>query len=251
MCRSTSSAGAADSNAGQCLCRGTGGFGLPFFCFSCPAKAGKGDRALARWKGRGPQRQFGDENKASSQTPPPPCFAWSPSPAFAGADKRPPSRGTIAREFCRSTMSNSPRFRSSLRGAKRRSNPERHGKELDCFACARNDERKEKQRKRNAGRRSVSCPARKRRAGRATKRPACADPPLAGALACRRSTTALARGTLVPKAQLQARLPGTRPERSVLKARPNRGAETLRRLCGCYPPRKTCPSPGMHLPPRS
>src|SRR5579862_1575373 len=30
-----------------------------------------------------------------------------------------------------------------------------------------------------------------------------------GAFACRRSTTALARGTPVPKAQLQARLPGT------------------------------------------
>src|SRR5271155_1562285 len=34
-------------------------------------------------------------------------------------------------------------------------------------------------------------------------------PPLAGALACRRSTTVLARGTLVPKAQLRARLLGT------------------------------------------
>src|SRR5271155_5792337 len=37
-----------------------------------------------------------------------------------------------------------------------------------------------------------------RRAGRATERAACAAPPLSGALACRRSTTALAKGTRHP-----------------------------------------------------
>ena len=51
---------------------------------------------------------------------------------------------------------------------------------------------------------------------------------------CRRSTAALARGTFHPKAQRQARLPGTRQERSVLDARPNRGAKTSRGYCGRY-----------------
>ena len=43
-------------------------------------------------------------------------------------------------------------------------------------------------------------------------------------------------GLFIPKAQRQARLPGTRQERLVLNARPNRGAKTLRGYCGRYPP---------------
>ena len=43
---------------------------------------------------------------------------------------------------------------------------------------------------------------------------------------------ALAKGTLVPKAQRQAMFPATWPERLVRKARPNRGAETSRRSTG-------------------
>ena len=55
---------------------------------------------------------------------------------------------------------------------------------------------------------------------------------LQGALACRRSTAALTFGNhSIPKAQLQARLPGTRSARAL--------------------PAFACPSPGMHLPPRS
>jgi len=50
-------------------------------------------------------------------------------------------------------------------------------------------------------------PARKRRAGRATEKGGLRRPPLAGALACRRSTAVLANGTFVPRAQLRARLP--------------------------------------------
>ncbi len=108
--------------------------------------------------------------------------------------------------------------------------------------CARNDAKNGlsfrlahgKKRKRNAGRRSISCPARKRRAGRATESCGLRRPPLAGALASRRSTTALARGTRHPKGSARARLPGTWPKRSVLDARPNRGAETSRSLCGHY-----------------
>jgi hypothetical protein len=58
--------------------------------------------------------------------PPPPRFAWSPSPApfhSAGAD-------SVA----------------SLRGAKRRSNPASRASPLDCFATARNDDAKNRSR---------------------------------------------------------------------------------------------------------
>ena len=65
-------------------------------------------------------------------------------------------------------------------------------------------------------------------------RPACARPGPGGAHAFRRSTAALAEGTFVAPAQRQARLPGTWPERSILNARSNRGAETLR-LCRALP----------------
>jgi hypothetical protein len=58
------------------------------------------------------------------------------------------------------------------------------------------------------------------------------------------------RGLSSPKAQLQARLPKTLPERSVLYARPNRGARTLRSLSGRYPPRPRL-SPARHLAHRS
>src|SRR5208282_5754813 len=53
------------------------------------------------------------------------------------------------------------------------------------------NERKEAERRQTHS----PCPARKRRAGRATDKAACAAPPLSGALACRRSTTALAAAT--------------------------------------------------------
>ncbi len=72
--------------------------------------------------------------------------------------------------------------------------------------------------KREAERRQTQChnlPARKRRAGRATEGAACAALPLSGALACRRSTTALAEGTYVTQGATQAMLPGTRSERAL------------------------------------
>jgi len=56
--------------------------------------------------------------------------------------------------------------------------------------------------------------------------------PFWSAHAWRRSTTALTSGSYsIPKAQLQARLPGTWSARAL--------------------PAFACPSPGMHLPPRS
>jgi hypothetical protein len=90
------------------------------FPSSCPAIAGKGDRALARWKGRGPRSYFCNDNEAPSQRPPPPPFgtadasrwralrkvrrlkaAYAPSPAFAGADNSSSfSRCGFASELC-------------------------------------------------------------------------------------------------------------------------------------------------------
>jgi hypothetical protein len=107
-------------------------------------------------------------------------------------------------------------------------------------------------RKRNAGRRSVSCPARKRRAGRATDQIGLRRP-----VRCQARSPAgvpprfSPEGVFVPKAQLQARLPGTWPERLVLYSRPNRGAETSRLSTGVTRAEKTCPSPAMHLARRS
>jgi hypothetical protein len=61
------------------------------------------------------------------------------------------------------------------------------------------------------------------------------------------------KGLLIPKAQRQAMLPGTRPERSILNARSNRGAKTLRLSTGVTRAGKerTCPSPAKHLARRS
>ena len=148
---------------------------------SCPAQAGKGDRALARWKGRGSQRTFCADNEASSQRPPPPrgaChraghfgpgpLAWSPSPASRGRIRQSRSRGAI----CARVLSNSERICSSLRGAKRRSNPELSGR-TGLLRFTPNDEIKE--RKRNAGKRRSKPPrTQTRRAGRATEGAACA-----------------------------------------------------------------------------
>jgi hypothetical protein len=82
--------------------------GPSFVPSSLPTIVGRGDRALARWVGRRVQRSFGDDNEASSQTPPPPRFAWSPSPAFAGADKLPHSRDAPAHPSFATALQESP-----------------------------------------------------------------------------------------------------------------------------------------------
>ncbi len=79
-----------------------------------PRAAGKGDRAAQQRGGRGlgwdaaqelvdsrwRSSLFSDGNEASSQRPPPPRFAWSPSPALrAGADKRKRSRDALHPRF--------------------------------------------------------------------------------------------------------------------------------------------------------
>src|SRR5579872_5450999 len=53
-----------------------------------PSKTGEGDRASARWRGLRSIRI-----NPNRRRPPPPCFAWSPSPVplrFTGEDKSPP-----------------------------------------------------------------------------------------------------------------------------------------------------------------
>src|ERR1700677_1430169 len=74
--------------------------------------------------------------------------------------------------------------------------------------------------KKEAERRQAHCllPARKRRAGRATEKGGLRRPPLAGALACRRSTAVLTNGTFVPRAQRRARLPKTERKAADLAA---------------------------------
>jgi hypothetical protein len=68
------------------------------------------------------------------------------------------------------------------------------------------------------------------------------------ALACRRSTTALAVGAFAPWAQLQARLPGTWRERIVLSSySPQPGGERLRAAKRALPA-PACPSPGNARP---
>src|SRR5208282_2882158 len=66
-------------------------------------------------------------------------------------------------------------------------------------------------RKRNAGKRRSQPPRTQNGARVAPRSSGLRRPPLAGALACRRSTTALAKGTHVAQGAAQARLPGTRP----------------------------------------
>ena len=61
-----------------------------------------------------------------------------------------------------------------------------------------------------------------------TAAPAGAARALQSALACRRSTVALARGTAGPQGSASGHASGDSPERSIRYGRPNRGAETLR-----------------------
>jgi hypothetical protein len=77
---------------------------------SRPALAGRGDRALARWAGRLTQsfvvvairlpphrfHRWRVESRAPSTILRAPRYGWSPSPAFAGADKQSRSRDAVS-----------------------------------------------------------------------------------------------------------------------------------------------------------
>jgi hypothetical protein len=135
-------------------------------------------------------------------------------------------------------------FHLSFPGGPCRNEAGKRSVESAAQASLPHDERKKrtgkKSRKRNADRRKALLPRHFRARPRLERE----------AHICRRSTAALARETLVSKAQRQARLPGTRQERSVLYARPNRGAKTLRSSLRALPA-LACPSPARHLAPRS
>jgi hypothetical protein len=88
---------------------------------------------------------------------------------------------------------------------------------MDCRIKSGNDEvRKEKEAERRQTqyfmtRTQAACGAHQRKSG-------LRRPPLAGALACRRSTTALARGTIHPQSSVRARLHGMQRPRGGLYA---------------------------------
>jgi len=89
------------------------------------------------------------------------------------------------------------------------------------FASLRHcQQREEQKRRQNADRRVTNCCTCRRSAR------------FAGALACRRSTAALARETAGPQGSASGHASGDSPGRSILYGRPNRGAETLRFSAG-------------------
>jgi hypothetical protein len=181
----------------------------PFPSFILPRDSGEGGpserEAIGWWKGRGPRRISFDESETASQTPPPPRFAWSPSPAIAGEDALSRSRGAI---FARapSFPANHVVFGASLL---------RHPW-VSLRSTQATDIR-----------------------GSGTPRDACLDPRRAArgalsrsALASRRPTAALARETAGPQGSASGHASGDSPGRSILYGRPYRGAETLRFSAG-------------------
>ena len=153
-------------------------------------------------EGRGPRR-YSFERKLCDEFRRPLHHAsrGPPSPAFAGAeDKFSRSRGAIfvrARVLCPTMLLTASPLAL-----------------FPGFPCAH--------------------PGRKQR-GSGTPRDASSQPapcghgaPLAGALASRRPTAALARETAGPQGSAPGHASGDSPERSILYGRPNRGAETLR-----------------------
>ena len=211
--------------------------------FILPRESGEGNRALARWKGRGPRRNandpdkrltqslfgrhdasspklFCDDNEASIQTPPPPPFGWSPPPlsrvrisAIIPATRARPSFADASRKFVPSRM-----IPSDWAGG---------GAGFHHDHARRTNEATEERKGSGTPRGAVSTAA----------------PAGCGSRSAERARLAAfhhgscQREYFIPKAQLQARLPGTRPERSIRYGRPNRGAETKRRCSGRYPRR--------------
>jgi hypothetical protein len=163
---------------------------------------------------------FCNDNEATSQRPPPPRFAWSPSPTSWG-HKRNRSRGAFrARVFA---MSVARIVRSAIRGW--RFSFKRHSR-----ISLRSIRATKKKGKRNADKRHNHPPRRATRRAPCKARPPVGVPPRLSP-----------KGLLIPKAQRQAMLPGTWPERSIRYGRPNRGAETSR--CSTGVTRAACPSP--------
>ena len=161
-------------------------------------RLGTGCRLQSKQKSKCMRPEFGLSARLNSArpTPPPPRKCAVPLPRFHGGGKNHSrSRGTksarILQALCillvttgldppagrsRSpscanqspSAGEGPVVPAEMQLQKPAESPNQLRHRMDCRIKSGNDERKK--RKRNAGRRSVSCPARKRRAGRATER---------------------------------------------------------------------------------
>jgi hypothetical protein len=183
---------------------------VPATHFIPPRDSGEGGPSAACeasegwWEGRAPSTACGG--------PPPPLRFTS----RGRTNKSVPAARFFAPEFCQP--------RRSVGWAKAPTGPARSGRPDDRlravptwpsrvfqdrvgFACAQPTLLRQTKGSGTPADAGSFMPARKRRAGRATEKGGLRRPPLAGALACRRSTTVLAGETFVPRAQLQARLP--------------------------------------------
>ncbi len=95
-------------------------------CSFPPRDSGEGDRALARWAGRGTRRHSCVDNEASSQTPPPPRKRAVPLPRYrgGGCNTISFSQRTCARARCQTAMLNGPypvaRMSGAISGYERR-----------------------------------------------------------------------------------------------------------------------------------
>jgi hypothetical protein len=169
------------------------------------------------------------------------------------------SRDALASEFCARVIARSQRVRPEVAGPMTGSATKQSSgamtasfvvqrnetAALDCFAslAMTTKEKREAERRQTCLVTSASCDAARTRS--------LFPPPLAGrlgggTLACRRSTAVLAIGTFAPKAQLQARLPGTRQD-----VRSGTAAPTgVQRPCALPRalPAPACPSPGNAPP---
>ena len=159
-----------------------------------PRASGEGGPREARWAGCGPQRYFGDDNEALTQKPPPPpcCAGRSPPPTFAGADAR--QSRSRARTPPASDVKQRILFAS---GTGEPSNPERATTSC-CGATLCDSLPARNKGKRNAGRRGPYHPHAYGVRGAPRKERLAPRLPLSGALACRRSTSALPKGCVVP-----------------------------------------------------
>ena len=108
--------------------------------FPAPRQRG-GNRALARWAGRGPRRNFCHDNDAPSQKPPPPRKRAVPRPRYRG--------GGCIRPCCRARTPRASDVKQRCRTASlraKRSNPvQRRGSGLLRHSAPRNDETKERE----------------------------------------------------------------------------------------------------------
>ena len=191
-----------------------------------PRKRGRGTARMRGGRGPRPERAqrlrlavtnailgsvfFRTRQRSSSSEAPSTMLRMAPSPASRGRMQR----GSFSRRICARVLSNSNL--SNIRSPHERSDMRVRSRSFNVHpGCRFAHPGYEEIRKRNAGKRTVSRPARKRRAGRATEGRLAPPFPLPGALACRRSTTALAEGTYVTQGATQAMLPGTRSERAL------------------------------------